>query len=197
LNNAIIIQHTFENGAFDNLARFTFPIHLSYCEQHAVDYRYEFRTFTGVGDWDAVYMIQNAIYDYKYVCYMDVDAVIFNQKADIRDACIKPVNAVHYDKPFNHFNTGVLFFQGQCDETKNFIKGWLKRFPGDKTWAEQGEFNNMCQDNPDIVHTLGDEWNSSKLQDVSSTPVIVAFHGDMGADTRLHDMKIAVTGNDY
>ena len=49
----------------------------------------------------------------------------------------------------------------------------------------------------DVIHTLGDEWNSSKLQDTAPNPVIIAFHGDNDATTRLHDMKIAVTGNDY
>jgi hypothetical protein len=192
VNNAIILQHSFANANYNDLARFSFPLHLKYCEQHGVDYRFEFRTFTPVGDWDSVYMIQNAIYDYDYVAYIDTDAIIFNQQADIRDACIKPINVVHYEIPFKHFNTGVMFFKGKCNETKDFIKDWLKGFPGTERWAEQGVFNDMYPRYTDVIHTLGDEWNSSKMQDVAKDPVIVAFHGDNDAATRLHDMKIAL-----
>ena len=196
-NNAVVLQQTYSNhnfygGAFLDMQRLTYMRHSAYCAAH----NFDFWSFQGgkdvgrtgeAGAWAKVTLIKEALVDYEYAFWIDVDAAIMDFSADLRDAC-KDINigaCVHdpaksdYLKQLGiekHINVGVLYVRN-TDVSKQFFDRWYDSYPGPARWADQGAFNNLIVEMPEAVTPIDDKWNATVNVNMVDKPVVMGWHG--------------------
>lgn len=168
----------------------TIQHHLDYCGKHNFDYSYECSTINEkVGDWDKLDTIIKALERYKYVVWLDVDAMIVDTSVDLREAMVKQINLCEYPDPNPHFHVGVIYIK-QDPETMKFMLDWKHCEENKPFWAEQGVFNFFARDKyKKIVHKLDHKWNSSTFYNPSRNPVVRGWHGYTEMDPRLASMQ--------
>lgn len=199
INNAVFIQHTYSNTnvfnshAFVDMQRLTYPRHSAYCAAHNID----FWSFQGgkfpellggeAGAWEKVGLVKEALKDYEYVFWIDVDAAVIDFETDLRDAC-KDINigaCIHdpaksdYLKKYKvdkHVNVGVLYVRN-TEVSKAFFDKWFAAWPGPPRWADQGAFNQLMIDMPEAVTAIDDKWNATVNVNMVEKPVVLAWHG--------------------
>lgn len=198
INDAVIIQHTYSSNntwsgnTFVDMQRLTYPRHSAYAAAKSMDY-WNFQggtypQFDGeAGSWAKIGLIKEALKDYQFVFWIDVDAAIWDFTADLRDA-VRDINiggCAHdpaksdwlkkngIDK---HINIGVTYYRN-TDVTKAFVDKWLESYPGPKRWAEQGAFNDLMKDMPEAVAVIDDKWNATVNVNMVEKPAVLAWHG--------------------
>lgn len=183
-NDAILIQHVSENWEGANLYKLTAPINIDYCLRHKFDYELLINgeATKGNGDWAKVELMRTAMeLPYKYIVWLDVDTIIVDKFADLRDGCppdkIGACRHVLTSPPYNvnldHLNVGALYLQN-TEANKARVDQWLAAYPGpvDPPWREQGAFNLL-----DIGVAIDDKWNATGQVNPSPNPVVLGFHG--------------------
>ena len=175
---------------------------MRYCQYWGMDYRVEASApVVTTGDWDKVKMIHDALENigYEYVIYIDADALIYDVRQDVRNACIKPINAVIFSNPINHANTGVLYIHN-TPAARAMISEWLSTVPGKDAGAmswEQGEFNRLAVEKWQKEETIGylsNEFNSVDFINPCKMPVVMAWNGYHDIGVRVEKMRRAIEG---
>lgn len=197
INDAVMIQHTYSNTnvfgpTFVDMQRLTYMRHSAYCSAHNIDYWSlqggKYPDMPGeAGAWAKVGLVKEALEDYEYVFWIDVDAAIIDFSVDMRDA-VKDINiggCVHdpaksawlkQNKIEKHINVGCLYFRN-IELTKQFVNKWFKSYPGPKRWADQGAFNTLMLEMPDAVTVIDDKWNATVNVNMVNNPVVYGWHG--------------------
>jgi len=197
INNAVLIQHTYSNSnvfgtTFTDMQRLIYPRHSAYCAAHQID----FWSFQGgthpeligeAGAWQKVALVKDALKDYEYVFWLDVDAAIVDFEVDLRDsvkdihigACVHdPAKSkwLQQNKVDKHINVGVLYVKSD-EVSREFFDRWLAAYPGPARWADQGAFNALIADMPSAVTAIDDKWNATVNVNMVDKPVVVGWHG--------------------
>lgn len=212
MNDALLIQHASADWDGVNMLRVTTARHIEYCQRHRFDYE---MIISGespkYGDWAKVQMIRTAMEvklsdgerQYNYIVYLDVDTLIADMKADLRDGCVeKKIGCCRHvltNPPYNinldHLNVGALYLQN-TEENRANVDRWLAGAPGTKAppWWEQGVLNEL-----EIGAEIDAKWNATGQVNPSPAPVVLGFHGQGDSKRRFLDMCSAVeklTGRD-
>lgn len=197
INDAVLIQQTYSNNnnfgpTFVDMQRLTYPRMSAYCAAHNVDYwniqgGMDFGMPGEAGAWAKVGLVKQALKDYEYVFWIDVDAAIVDFETDIRDA-VKDLNigaCVHdpaksdwlkKNQIDRHINVGVLYVRN-TEISRLFFDKWFEAYPGPTRWADQGAFNAMLEEMPDAVTVIDDKWNATVNVNMVEKPVVLAWHG--------------------
>lgn len=142
------------------------------------------------GDWDKVVLVSSLSFEYRFVFYLDADAVIYDMSADLRQAFVSTtgtVLAAQHPGPPVHLNTGVLFIKSGPG-VADFFDKWLSLAPGSAPWFEQEIFNELAQTSP-LVQVMDACWNSTNGIAESPEPVIKAWHGNGSIQRRIEAMR--------
>jgi hypothetical protein len=207
-NNAILLQLGFDvSGPFADMLRLTYQRHAAYCRAYQID----FWQITGQlphqlmpGAWSKIWLAQLCFkIGYEYIFWLDTDAAIVDFKTDLRDvfkemgeasigACEHNANKIP-----PHINVGVMYFR-KTPQCVRFIDDWLKQFPGDKNWNEQGVFNHLRQEpqHQGVVAKIDDKWNATVNVNPHPNPVVKGWHGQGNGMIRLNLMR-ETCGLDY
>lgn len=193
--NAILIQQIYPDTAGVEMLKLTEAHHAAYCKRHGFDYQCVYDNPIPdsdplKGSWGKVKLIKDALDEgYEYVIWLDADTLIVDMDTDLRDAiefyqigaCWQRIPQLH------HWNVGALYVDN-CKETREFIDAWLARYPGQSSWLEQGEFNELAMQSKTVV-TIVDRWNATV--DVSEVPdaVVLGFHGQGSTENRIELMR--------
>ena len=185
MNDALLIQHCSGNSPHINLLKITATKNLEYCMRHKFDFSMVINGERPVtGHWDAVRLVREAMdLPYKYIVYLDADAIIVDMEHDLRKGCpegkIGACRHILTNPPFSmeldHLNVGVLYYSN-CQETRDFVDKWLDKFPGtpQPAWWEQGAMNDI---NDGTVVEIDAKYNSTFPVNHVENPVVSGFHG--------------------
>ncbi len=196
--NAILIQQVYpmEQNSFKPMLELTRQRNRDYCIRWQMEYqclesasspKYA-DPFTG--SWSKVELIKMALNDgYKYVIWLDADALIKDIDTDLRDGCINGIGACWQRIPqLNHWNVGVLYCVN-TPQVKEFIDAWLEGFPGlGDGWNEQGVFNKLAMQSK-VVQTISDRWNATLNYSMVPDAVVLGYHGYGSAQERFEAMQ--------
>jgi hypothetical protein len=194
MRDAILIQHATPDMGFDKMIYLTREHNQAYCEKFNFDYRCEISNYerhVETGQWMKIKLIQEALQaGYKYIVWIDADAMIINPSVDLRDATqADKIGACWHRIPqLHHWNVGVLYV-GNSDNVVNFVDQWMASYPAPNDgWFEQGVFNRMGMTDSTVT-TISDKWNATI--DVSMCPdaVVLGFHGQGDSEYRYNQMK--------
>lgn len=200
-NNALLIQHVSGNIPHINLMRVTASRHLEYCLRHKFDCEL---IVSGEpltqGNWDVVRMVRTAMeLHYQYIVYLDVDTVIMDLEADLREGCPPGhigmcrhvLTKEKWGIDLDHFNVGAVYYS-VCPETKAFVDKWLAGAPGtpEAPWWEQGVANRI---NDGTILAIDDKYNATPGVNMVDTPVVRGFHGQ-GDVLRRYNLMLEALG---
>jgi hypothetical protein len=201
MNDSIILQQCYEptlGTYFVDMLRMTMGRHAAYALSHKMDYLPYFGDYTergvNTGGWSKIKMIQDSLERYKYIFWIDTDAAIVDFSADLRDAftgsigCCEHKNLPKELQVPDHFNVGVTFVRNDPG-VEDFMRAWWNSFPGDKRWVEQGAFNQLIKEYPELFFKLDDKYNATVNVNMCEKPVIVGWHGIMPLNKRFNMMK--------
>lgn len=196
MNDAILIQQIYPDTEGVKLLELTKQRHRDYC----IRWNMDFQCLTSAsspryadpkpGSWSKVELIQMALdKGYQYVIWLDADTIIKDLDTDLRDGCIKGIGTCWQRIPqLNHWNVGALYIQ-KSDEAREFIKDWLKGYPGlNDGWNEQGVFNSLAMKRT-IVQTISDRWNATLNHTMVPDAVVLGFHGYGTTQERYEAMQ--------
>jgi hypothetical protein len=202
INDAVIVQQRYAShfgslkipdAAYNNMMRMTYLRHSAYAIAHQMDFYsilgdYSPDMLSEAGAWAKVALIDDLLKKgYKYVFWIDVDAAIVDFETDLRDA-VKDCDwgACEHDpmkskwladlKIDKHINVGVMYVKSS-KKSKAFVKAWRDAYPGPPRWADQGAFNQLLKDMPDVVKVIDDKWNSTVRVSEVPKPVVMGWHG--------------------
>jgi hypothetical protein len=200
MNDAVIIQQVYPGRGYEPLIELTRQRNVDYCAAHNFDLQIVIDGVIDVpvdlGGWSKVELVRRALVaGYRYVVWLDADAVIKNLLADLRDAL--PAGGIgcvwHRNSMYDHWNVGVMYFRN-TKGTLDFIREWQAQAPGVDQWHEQSIYNSMANDIKwaCVIRTLDPIWNSTTVNAPCDNPVIMAFHGCGDAQKRLNLMREAI-----
>jgi hypothetical protein len=204
MNNALIIQQVnTDGGIFKDMLRLTFLRHSAYANAHKMDYSVKIGDIAPEqlrGAWHKIYLLRDALLaGYEYAFWIDADAAITGVDVDLRTAfdgkdanilaCVHDAHGIS-----KHLNVGVLFVRN-TPETLDFMNDWINEYPGDLQWMEQGSFNKLAEQYPDLVASMDDKFNATVDVNMVIDPVITGWHG-LPVVTRYDMMKSALA-EDY
>ena len=199
INDAVMIQQTYSNSnqflsanVFLDMQRLIYPRHSAYCAAKNIDFwsfqgGRDFGMMGEAGAWAKVGLVREALKDYEFVFWVDVDAAVMDFETDLRDAC-KDINigaCVHdpaksdwlkQNKIDKHINVGVLYVRN-TDISKQFFDKWFDAYPGPPRWADQGAFNALLLEMPEAVTVIDDKWNATVNVNMVEKPVVMGWHG--------------------
>lgn len=202
INDACILQQVYSSSTgpffiaascFNNMLRMSYLRHSAYAISHNMDYYNVqgdiFPDLMGeAGAWAKVGMMKEAMEKgYKYVFWVDADALIMDFETDLRDAvkdcdlgaCVHDPEKsawLQQHQVQKHINIGVLYIKN-TPESKKFIDLWLAAYPGPERWADQGAFNKLMEEYPGVVKPIDDKWNATVRVNEVEKPVIKGYHG--------------------
>ena len=211
-NDAVLIQYA-DGPAHTALLRATWERHNAYTLAHG----YDFWWLCGYRDpalmWPRWELILRAIQlGYKYVFWLDADAVIVNMAADLRDALPE-------DKHFGllygrvpggepvHWNAGVMYIRSD-PIMERFIEGMVSSTPraysplphwwGD-TAGDQYVLNRLLAEHPmftaDFMHPLDRKWNTIYGYENGTVPNVLHLAGTPDMGRRLAIIKQTIAEN--
>jgi hypothetical protein len=200
--DAVLIQHAWPpdvNPDYVGMLEMQLVRNAAYCERWGFDYRpiianvKEEYADPHLGEWPKVELIRLALADgFPYVVWMDPDALIRDFDADLRDGCPAGLGACWQRIPqMNHWNTGLLYMQNTA-EVRGFIDDWQAKFPGERMWKEQGEFNRLAKLSR-VVTTISDRWNATLNYSMVPDAVVLGFHGSGSPAERLALMRATLS----
>ena len=195
MSDTVIVQHCYSGSDYGRLLELTVPIHVAYCRKHNVDFHIvygdpEENDVTTSGHSFQTILIQRLLHtQYKYIAYLDADAVILDFSTDLRTAFTSGIGLVKYkiDSTQSLFCTGVVYFTN-TEAVKSFVDEWVIE-PVFPRWYELGSFHVIMDRHPDIVIEIEKRWNMN-FQDRCSNPVVFAMHhGFLTVDQRIEGIK--------
>jgi len=201
MNDAVLIQQVYPGLGFpgrgEPMIELTRERNENYCKRWKIDYQVHIDPVVKewepkYGAWAKVELVRRALdTGYKYVIWLDADAMIYDLDTDLREACQGIGACWHRIPQLDHWNVGVMYFKN-APEVKDFINEWLNKYPGARDgWNEQGEFNRLAMKSK-IVHTLSDRWNATLNVSMVPDAVVLGFHGQGDAEQRLALMEQAL-----
>ena len=180
-NDGILIQHVNGNSDYIHLLTRSFARHARYCRVTRLDYQVSVGVASeseGPGDWGKVDLLRQALQKpYTYVIYLDADCLIWEVRADLRQACIAPVCGVPMDNPVKHINAGAIYCRNG-PEAKAFVEAWWQGRPGPAAWHEQAVLNQLVMDPVHGKHFgfLAAACNCVDYVNPSPQPLVKAWH---------------------
>lgn len=194
---SILIQQIYPDTPGVKMLELTKAHHQAYCDKHGIDFLsivdnplpdYNVK----LGSWAKVKLIQDALYKYENVIWLDADTLIVDVETSLLDAIQKnKIGACWHRIPqLNHWNVGALYIHNS-QETREFISAWLERYPPKTGWLEQGVFNEMAKQNKTVV-TLSDKWNATMNVSMVPDAVVMGFHGAGTTEERTEIMRQAM-----
>lgn len=195
MNNAVLIQQAYPGKGFEPMIELTRERNAEYCKRFSFDYEVHIDAVNPEwkmeqGGWAKLLLIQDALQKgYKYIVWLDADAMIYDLDTDLRDGCPNGIGACYHRIPqLSHWNVGVMLMQNS-EDVRNFLTDWIAQFPGaGDGWFEQGVFNRLGMKSK-VVHTLSDKWNATVNVNMVPDAVILGFHGYGDAKQRFEAMK--------
>jgi len=195
INDAIIIQQVYSRSDYANMLRLSSPRHLDYALRHKMDYQCLMSDVlrdhphapwkngfpSPNGAWTKIVLIRDALaIGYEYVIWIDADALIYDMKADLRDAYkeFEHIGACQHPGPPVHLNVGVAFYRN-TEPTKTFINTWFGSYGRTDLgqWLEQGVFNRLMQETG-TVKRISDKWNATEMAGTNVPDAIIkGYHG--------------------
>jgi hypothetical protein len=196
MNDSIILQQIYPGLGYSNLIEFTIGQTMRYCQRHNFDYKLDVSNVVDWppenGGWAKLLLIRDALEKYKYVVWLDADAMIVDMDADLRDAVSDGIGVTQNHFP-EHHNVGMLYVRSSLAVTK-FFDAWIAEYPGYDFWREQRVFNDMVLLYPDLVHTIPDKYNSCWNNNYCDDRIVATFHGCGNWQERLELMKKEARG---
>lgn len=198
MQDSVLINMCNSSGEFFDSMRLTYQRHATYAIVHQMDYWHilgDMHPDKLRGGWDKIAIIQKALdAGYKYVFWVDADACIVDQAADLRDAftgagdigaCIHDANGIP-----RHYNVGVLFIRN-TDKVREFVQDWWFSYPGSPQWMEQGAFNDLLASEKykGLLFRMDDKYNATVNVNMAPKPVIIGWHGVRPLTRRFEMMK--------
>lgn len=194
MNDAILIQMAYRNQGLEPCLRMVNERHTRYCNQHKMTYQSCViePEIPHVGCWEKIELIAEALgvrNNYQYVIWMDVDAWIVDMERDLREACPPDgIGAVVLDRPFIHWNAGVLYF-GNGRHVRHFVDNWV---PAPKRYPQHEQFA-LNEYGRELITTLPSEWNMTwKWCRDEVEPVVYALHGCNPVEQRVEMMQMFI-----
>jgi hypothetical protein len=197
-NDAVLIHQAWPGKRNEDMLQLIEPRHQDYCDKYKFDLWSIKRSITDYPaqekTWERLVLVKQAMLaGYKYIVWMDADAIIRDDKMDLRTAC-KDIG-VCYDVMFrvHHYNCGVMYFENTV-KIRDFVFEWHERYPGGlwngERWHEQTEFNSMVSKYSTLIHKLDNCWNSYPTIPCPADKVIVrAWHGPIMPDEKYRQMS--------
>jgi hypothetical protein len=212
MNDGIIIQQVYKNrdwlwnvpyGAALDLV---YERHLKYSKKWNFDYlvargevKVEWKPNNG--GWAKLELIRQALAKgYKYICWIDADAVIVDMNTDLRTGCPEGLGMVMHTGPLTpgpHLNVGIMLMQN-TPRVRELFDEWVTRYPGTQEfpWHEQGEAHKLAHDPKwkGVIIQIDKKWNScvAALTHVDDA-VIEGWHGMGDPTQRLEQMRRYMT----
>jgi hypothetical protein len=153
------------------------------------------------GGWAKLELIRLMLADhYKYIIWIDADAMIVDMDTDLRTGCPEGIGMVLHNGPGTpgpHYNVGVMLIQN-TPRVVAFVDEWLTRYPGttEFPWHEQGEAWKMAHDPKwqDVVFQIDNKWNSCLYAGTFvDNQVIAGWHGMGNPEQRTMQMRQYLT----
>ena len=195
-NKKLLIQNVHTMPVFIDMLRLTMQRHAAYCVSHNFDYWCMFGNpcpERETGAWDKIDRIMDGLRaGYEFVAWVDTDAAIMGDE-DLSNALTADQHiggCIHdaHDIP-RHINVGALYFNN-TKETRLFVSNWHDSYPAtEHQWQEQGEFNRLAKEHPEIVSEIDAKWNSTVDTNEVDNPVVKGWHGIRPHSLRLQVMK--------
>ena len=209
MNDSVIIQQVYkrfewpENGPYLAALDLVNDRHTTYANKWNIDYmvvrgEVNLKYLPQTGGWAKLDLIRKALTDgYKYVVWVDADAMIVDMDTDLRTGCPEGVGVVLHTGPGTpgpHYNVGVMLMQNS-EKVKLFFDEWVSRYPGTNQfpWYEQGELWKMSHDPKwqDVVIPIENKWNSCQYANTHvDNAVIEGWHGMGNTAQRFDQMKV-------
>jgi hypothetical protein len=203
MNNAVLIQQCWRGdvgglGDYEPLMELTNYRNQIYCQRWEFDYVYHVGTVdpkyaeVRKGGWVKIELILKAMAQgYEWIVWLDPDTLIRDTETNLRNGCPLGIGAtwMRIQQPegrFDHWNVGALYIRNY-PPTQKFMAEWLATYPGDPRWMEQGEFNKLGMKSG-VVQTISDRWNATMNYSMVPDAVVLGFHGNGNAATRLEMM---------
>lgn len=208
MKDAVIIQQVYKrhewehNQAFWSAIELVRKRHQDYADKWGFDYlivhgEVKDDWLPNHGGWAKIELVRRMLAQgYKYVCWIDADAMIVDMDTDLRDGCPEGIGMVLHNGPGTpgpHLNVGVMLIQNS-ERVKAFVDEWASRYPGttEFPWHEQGEAHKMARDPKwqDVVIQIENKWNSCIwAQTHVEKMVIEGWHGMGNGQQRYEQMK--------
>jgi hypothetical protein len=208
-NDGVIIQQVYNKhewpDSYHPALELVHDRHQAYADKWKFDYlvvygevRLEWEVMHG--GWAKIELVRQMLArGYRYVVWVDADAMIVDMNTDLREGCPEGLGMVmHFGKgtPGPHLNVGVMLMQNS-ERVKAFINEWASRYPGTTAfpWYEQGEANKMSKDPlwADVVKEIDMRWNSCLYAGTQcDNPVITGWHGMGTPAQRIEQMRVAL-----
>ena len=203
IHDAVLIPQA--SGKHLPLLKLTHEHHMKYAESMYMDYRCIFgRTVPAdkanwPAQWEKMFLIQFALKtQYKYIFWIDADAVIVDMSMDFRQVMKKAIMMTKhpggYFDPSGkswHYNDGVLFVKNDPIVSK-LIDMTIDLGPGGPGWYDQLVLNYLVaipffyREN---VGELDVKYNSCYGVNTSPSPVINTIHGPHAIEKKLEVMR--------
>lgn len=197
MNDAILIQQVYPDLEYKPMLELTRQWNTEYCVKHNFDYQCvidavmpEWNPFE-TGGWAKIELIRRAMKDgYKYIVWLDADALIKDREIDLRNAVEEnKIGACWHRIPqLHHWNVGVMYIHNS-EDTRAFVNQWMASYPPPPDgWFEQGVFNRMGK-SCNVVSTISDKWNATLDVNLVPDAVVIGFHGQGNPKQRYEIMK--------
>ena len=201
--STLLIQQCYAGSEYAKMHVLTYPDNLAYSQRHKMDYYIfhgnitpEFET--GNGAWAKLLLILNALRaGYEYVIYLDVDTVIADPSADLREACPQQGGigmTLHYPEGHTEgvLNTGVIYVKN-CPQVVELVWYWMQWYPGPAgNWYEMSTINLLANISEirKLVIPVDAKYNSTrKANNHVDDAVVEGFHGEGSISQRMELMK--------
>ena len=209
MNDAIIIQQVYNKhewpDSYHPALELVHDRHQDYADKWNFDYLVvlgEVRLDWEVqhGGWAKIELVRQMLArGYRYVVWVDADAMIVDMNTDLRDGCPEGLGMVMHNgkgTPGPHLNVGVMLMQNS-ERVRAFVDEWITRYPGttEFPWYEQGEAHKMAHDPlwADVVIEIDKRWNACDYAGThTDNPVIMGWHGMGLPAQRIEQMRIAL-----
>jgi hypothetical protein len=180
----------------------TWPLHNAYASAHGFDF-WHFQGWQGAIGWARFRLIElGCVAGYDFVVWLDSDAVIVDNTADLADALPEGGNigAMYYgyddvpsDQP-HHYNVGVLYVHN-THPTRFFLNDLVTYEPEPyKPWpawwvdpnSEQRVFNDFVNEVrwQTIPYRVEERWNVIYGHEHGVMPVVLHLAGQNGTQRR-------------
>lgn len=208
MRDAVIIQHVYkrhewtENEPYHAALDLVYKRHLAYADKWNMDYlvvrgevRVDFKPNNG--GWAKLELVRMALADgYKFIIWIDADAMIVDMDTDLREGCPEGLGMVLHTGPGTpgpHLNVGVMLIQN-TPRVRALVDEWLTRYPGttEFPWYEQGEAHKLARDPKwqDVIIQIDSKWNSCIYAGTHvDNAIIEAWHGMGNGAMRLAQMR--------
>lgn len=198
MSKAILIQQVYTGSPYSELLAFQFGRNLNYCKAHDMDYSVNYGNIVEqwkleYGGWAKTALIWGALNKYEHVIWLDVDTLIADLSADLRDGCPAfGIGMTLHNPAHPVYNVGAMYVTNS-EEVRAFIYEWMGWYPGPiGGWYEQAMINLLIQipKFSNMVTPIDYKWNSTRAANIHvDNAVVEGFHGEGDYARRLQLMK--------